>query len=163
MATIVTKEFFNNGKTGNNGLFNLYFSEGEDRGQTLDDFTKKFLPLVGDEFEVLTKRLRYHEKEQRVEDYQLVRYYGSKIIKTPNRIAQEMHVVMTKHLKKGGKKFRDGKINSWYYVDEKKCVYVVRCYWVREKWLCTCHFTLLGGPYGNHTRIRIFYKYYLGY
>lgn len=154
MEKIKTKDFFNNGKTGNNGLFKLYFSEGEERGKTLDDFTKKFLPLVGGEFEVLSARLRYRE-EKDTAHYLITRMYGgNKIIKSPQQIVREMHAIMTKPDNRGGKRFRDGSPNSWYY-RIGKCIYVVSCIYIehRKTWFFGNSIDAMGG---ERKKIRVF-------
>ncbi len=154
MEKIKTRDFFNNGKTGSNGLLKLYFSEGEERGVTLDDFTKKFLPLVGDEFEVLSTRLRYREKKK-VANYQITRMYsGNKLIKSPQQIVREMHAIMTKPDNRGGKKFRDGSLNSWYYL-VGKCIYVASCFYSEHRQ--TWHFSNAIDAMGSESKkIRVF-------
>jgi hypothetical protein len=159
MTVIKTKEFFNDGKSGNNSLFDLYYFEEE----RVSGFVKKFLPLIGSDFKTSNSRLRYKEQEVGMEDFQIEKMYGNRIIKTPNQIAQEMYSVMTRPVSRGGKRFRDGKINTWYFLDGK-CVYAVSCTWGRSTtWSCVCRLIYLGGPYGSTTQVRVFANRYLSY
>lgn len=158
MKKIKTNEFFNNGKTGNNGLFNLYFYEGGSEVK-LNDFTNEFLPLVKDEFEVLSTRLRYREKKN-IANYQITRMYReNELIKSPQQIVREMHTIMTKPDNRGGKRFRDGSQNCWYYL-VGKCIYVASCFYSEHR--KTWHFgNAIDAMGGECKRIRVFANCYL--
>lgn len=131
LTGINTRQFFNNGDDGNNGIFKIWFGSNV-------DFKNLFLSLLPETFEALPKEtiLPYEVLPKAMNDFDIRKTYGDKILKSPERIEQEMHYVMTS----SDKTLADGKANIWYFERNGRLFYV-RCYWraAHGEWNCFCY------------------------
>lgn len=131
LTRVNTRQFFNNGDDGNNGIFRIWFGSNV-------DFKNLFLSLLPEIFEALPKEtiLPYEVLPKAMNDFDIRKTYGDKILKSPERIEQEMHCVMTS----SDKTFADGKANIWYFERNGRlfCVYF---FWLAGHgvWDCYCH------------------------
>ena len=76
----------------------------------------------------------YQTLSEPMNDFDIRKHYGEAIIKTPQQILQEMHVVINSD----SKTLSDGDANLWYYLHELGDLRNVYCYWDadRAEWIC---------------------------